>query len=89
MRFSFYIDDIGQLATDVVGLLCFEDKLGEGALFQALDKALGGLLTSLTEAERFRGKKGQTLSVHTHGKVSPARVLLVGGGARTDFQPPN
>jgi leucyl aminopeptidase len=87
MKFSFHTDDITKLATGLCGLMCFEEGLGEGAIFQAFDKALDGLLTRLVAEEQFKGKKGQTLSLHTHGRVGPARLLLVGAGARKDFAP--
>ncbi len=86
MKFTFYTEDITQLRSDLCALLCFEDAVGEGTVFQALDKALGGLLGQLVTEEQFKGKKGQTLQVHTHGKAATARVLLVGGGARREFQ---
>jgi len=86
MNFSLHTDDILPLKTDLLALLVFEDKLGEGTLFNALDKALGGLLSGLMADEQFKGKKGQQLLVHTHGKIGAARVLLVGGGARGEFQ---
>ena len=89
MRFSFFSDDLSGLQTDVIGLLCFEDKLGEGTFYQGLDRALDGQLTLLGTEEGFKGKKGQSLLVHSLGKVGCARVLLIGGGARPDFQAPD
>jgi leucyl aminopeptidase len=89
MNFSFHTDDILHLKTDLLALLCFEDKLGEGAVYQSLDKALDGLLGRLVAEEQFKGKKGQSLLLHTHGRVAAGRVLLVGGGQRKEFQPPD
>jgi leucyl aminopeptidase len=87
MKFSFSTDDAAKLTCGLIGLYCFEDSLGEGVLFQSLDRNLDGLLTRLVQEEQFKGKKGQTLTLHTHGRVAPDRVLLVGGGARKEFQP--
>ena len=86
MRVSFFTDDLSQLKTDVLGLVCFEDQLGDGVLFQSLDKTLEGLIGRLMPEERFKAKKGQTLLVHTHGRVGAARLLLLGAGPRKDFQ---
>ncbi len=47
----------------------------------AVDAALGGVLTDAVTAEGFTGAAGQTLMMHTHGKIAAARVLLVGIGA--------
>src|SRR5882672_10897101 len=89
MKFAFYNDDITKLASGLVGLMCFEEGMAEGSIFQALDKGLEGFVTRLAAEEQFKGKKGQTLSFHTHGRIGPARVLLVGAGARKDFAPPD
>ncbi|MDB4971544.1 MAG: Leucyl aminopeptidase [Myxococcales bacterium] len=87
MKLSFYTDDVTKLSCGVLGLLVFEDQVGEGAIFKAVDQRLDGLLARLVAEEQFKGKKGQTLSLHTHARVAPQRLLLVGGGARKDLQP--
>ena len=51
------------------------------APLHAVDAALSGLLSDVAATEGFTGAAGQTLSVHTHGKIAAARVLLVGLGA--------
>ncbi|MGZ3408174.1 MAG: M17 family peptidase N-terminal domain-containing protein, partial [Polyangia bacterium] len=86
MKFSFYTDDVTKLSCGLLGILVFEEQVGEGAIFKAVDQRLDGLLARLVADEQFKGKKGQTLSLHTHGRVAPQRVLLVGGGARKDLQ---
>jgi leucyl aminopeptidase len=87
MKFTFYTEDITQLRSDLCAILCFEEAVGEGTVFQSLDRALGGLLTQLVAEEQFKGKKGQSLQVHSHGKVAASRVLLIGAGPRREFQP--
>ncbi|MDX2022492.1 MAG: leucyl aminopeptidase [Deltaproteobacteria bacterium] len=49
-----------------------------------LDAALGGELRKLATAEKFKGKKGQTLSLTTLGKIPSQRLLLLGVGPRAD-----
>jgi hypothetical protein len=56
MKFSFYTDEIIKLQTGLCGLMCFEDSLGEGAIFRAFDKALEGLLSRLSAEEQFKAK---------------------------------
>ncbi len=87
MKFNFYTDDVTKLSCGLLGMLVFEEQVGEGAIFKALDQRLDGLLGRLVGDEQFKGKKGQTLTLHTHGRVGPQRLLLVGGGARKDLQP--
>ncbi len=87
MKFAFVTDDVTQVKADVLGLLCFEDRTSDGAAWEALDKALGGLLGQLSQEERFKAKRGQSLQLHTHGKVGASRLILVGAGTRKEFQP--
>ncbi|HEY1101564.1 MAG TPA: leucyl aminopeptidase, partial [Myxococcota bacterium] len=51
------------------------------AALQAVDTALAGVLADAIAAEGFTGANGQTLSLHTHGKLAAARVLLIGLGS--------
>ncbi len=71
---------------DLLAVAVFDDQLREGDVIQALDKKLDGLLLRLFDDEQFKAKKGQTLLVHTHGKLGGLRLLLVGCGPRADFQ---
>ena len=51
--------------------------------------ALGGVLADVAEAESFEGKTGQSITVHTHGRIPARRVLVVGAGPRGEFANPN
>jgi leucyl aminopeptidase len=53
----------------------------------AVDNALTGLLSEVAKAEGFTGAAGQSLLVHTHGRIAAARVLLVGMGATEKLGP--
>jgi leucyl aminopeptidase len=57
------------------------------APLHAVDAALSGLLSEVASSEGFVGAAGQTLSVHTHGKIAAARVLLVGLGSAEKIGP--
>jgi len=87
MKFLVSSEDVTRQSVGLIGLCCFEDGFTESASFRSLDQALEQLLTRLSTDEQFKGKKGQTLLVHTHGRTGPQRVLLVGVGARKDWTP--
>src|SRR3954465_1747287 len=58
-------------------------KGGTGVAFvDALDRALGGGLSRLVAKEEFTGKKDQTLSVPTLGRLPAAKLVLIGLGDR-------
>src|SRR6185295_9265927 len=86
MKFERPSGSAVDLRCDLVTLPVFEDQLKDGEAFSAFDKRLDGLLAKLVEEEQFKGKKGQSLTVHTHGKVGPQRIFLCGAGNRAEFQ---
>jgi leucyl aminopeptidase len=77
-----------QTNVDLLAFTAFGDP-SKDAVWKAVDSALGGVLADSTKAESFEGKPGQSLSIHTHGKLPARRVLVVGAGARSDFENPN
>jgi len=59
-------------------------QIFSGALKSA-DKKLNGLLTVMSAEEKFGGKLGDQLVLHTHGKLPANRVMLVGLGDKKTF----
>jgi leucyl aminopeptidase len=58
-----------------------ESKTLTGAL-KELDRALNGYISTVIGEEGFEGRPGQNLMVHTHGMISPKRVLVLGLGTK-------
>ncbi|HET6281346.1 MAG TPA: M17 family peptidase N-terminal domain-containing protein, partial [Polyangia bacterium] len=75
-----------QSTLDVLAVVCHEDTLPEDPTITAADTALGGHLRRAMADERFRAKAGQSLSLHTQGRLGPGRLLLVGCGPRANFR---
>lgn len=87
MKFSFYTGELADLEVDLLALAVFEDQVSGVRELDTLDRAFadcGGLLRILEE-EEFKGKEGQSLLIHTQGKVAARRLLVVGLGKRADF----
>ena len=81
MEFSVFDGDVTTLETDLLALGVRKGTgWSEAPGFAPLDKALGGLLTAVAEEEGFEAKDGQRVQLHTHGRVAPKRILLVGLG---------
>jgi leucyl aminopeptidase len=65
-----------------------KEAAGTGAPFvDGLDRALGGGLSRLIKKEEFTGKKDQTLSVPTLGRLPAAKLVLIGLGDRDKIGP--
>lgn len=63
-------------------------RYGDGARptpeVAALDRRLGGLLSSILKTEKFEGKPGQISYFQTGGRIPAGRVLVVGLGPEKD-----
>ena len=67
----------------VVGVYAEEGRLRESAA--RIDKALGGQLAEVLEAERFAGEPAHVTHVHTGGRIAASRVVVVGLGKRVEL----
>src|SRR5262245_16887021 len=70
---------------DLLVLACSEDHFAEDPLVRAADAALGGALRQAAADERFRAKAGQSLTLHTLGRLPAARLSLIGCGPSPGF----
>jgi leucyl aminopeptidase len=68
-------------AVDLLLLTCAEREANEDALVAAADRALDGALRQAIADERFAGKPGQALSLHTLGRLPAKRLAVLGRGA--------
>ena len=67
----------------------FKDEKGDDGILKELDEASGGVVRSVIESEELKGKEGETVYVHLASSGSglrARRLLLVGVGAREDYQ---
>src|SRR5262245_199967 len=55
-----------------------------GPEIRRIDLALGDLLTLALRDQRFEGRVGEIVDVHTGGRLSAKRILVVGLGPRAD-----
>ena len=77
--------EITQGKCDVLVLGAFAGTQTYTGVARTVDRALGGLLTSVTAEEQFGGKEGDVLTLHTHGKLPASRVVVVGLGDKKNF----
>jgi len=70
-----------EVPVDLLAIACTEDQLDGDPLVQTIDGRLEGVVRRAVADERFRGKLGQTLVIHTLGRLPAARLALIGCGA--------
>jgi leucyl aminopeptidase len=89
MDFTTATAPAAELAVSTLFIPVFDDEISAKAKTGALadaDKALGGVLLKAAAEEGFKGKTEQTFLLHTHGKLSAGRVVLLGLGERKKFR---
>jgi leucyl aminopeptidase len=77
-----------EASVDLLAFTTFGDP-AKDTVFKAIDSALGGVLADVARSESFEGKAGQAMSVHTHGRIKAKRVVVVGGGPRSEIKNPS
>ena len=85
MEFSVKITSIEKLETEALAVFAWENERGWSQNILSLDKVLGGLLKKILAEEEFKAETGKILFFHTHGKIKPSRILVVGMGKKEEF----
>ena len=69
---------------DLFAFTTFGDP-SKDSFFKSIDSALSGVLSDVAKSESFEGKTGQSIVIHTHGRIPSKRILVVGAGGRSEF----
>lgn len=85
MQFLFSNQKPDSLKVDTLVINIFEEAANFVGELGKIDKALGNILSEEVKASELKGKLYDTLLVHTHSKISPKKVLLVGSGKEKEF----
>src|SRR5215831_10029179 len=73
---------------DLFAFTTFGDP-SKDSFFKSVDSVLDGVLSDVARSESFDGKSGQSIIVHTHGRIPAKRILVVGAGSRNEFTNPH
>jgi len=87
MRVRKITEGYADARAGLIALPIFEGG-AHGPAFRTIDAALDGALTRIVREEHFTRRDGNTLLVHTHGRVAAGRVLLVGVSRASDWPEP-
>jgi leucyl aminopeptidase len=84
MEFLRFDGAIDALDADLVAVGVGKGDWPADCAAAVIDAKLGGLLKEVAGEEGFEGKDGQSVLLHTHGKISGRRVLLIGLDTSSD-----
>ncbi|HXH20613.1 MAG TPA: leucyl aminopeptidase [Dehalococcoidia bacterium] len=77
--------DISSFQADAIVVNLFEGVTSPGGATGAVDRAMGGAISSLIAQGDIRGKAGEITLLHTFGKLPSPRVVVAGLGKASDF----
>ncbi|HXN41094.1 MAG TPA: M17 family peptidase N-terminal domain-containing protein, partial [Myxococcaceae bacterium] len=73
--------------TDAVAIPVFEKEIEQHPAFRKAGKPLAALILKTAASEGFSGKRDQIWVFHTHQKLGTDRLLLLGLGPRSKYEP--
>ncbi len=85
MRFEAICGSIIDQECDALVVNLFQDAKIPGGATEVVDKALDGVIARTIAEESFLGRLGETLVLHTFGKIPTSRVIVVGLGEKKDL----
>ena len=85
MEIKVESNSIADIDAGAIVVNLFEGVTSPGGATGAVDRALGGAITTLIADGEIKGKLGETTVIHTLGKMPAARVVVAGLGKSEDF----
>lgn len=86
MKVTITDKSIDKVSAEALAVILFEGEKPEKEL-SILDKKVNGTISESIKSKEFTGKLYQSTSLFTQGKISAARILLIGAGKRSEFTP--
>jgi len=85
MKINITNQEITDFTGDIIIINLFEGVHTPGGATSTMDKALSGIISKLIRKDELSGKLGETVIVHTFGKIKADKVLIVGLGKTNDL----
>jgi leucyl aminopeptidase len=78
---------VAKVETDALAVPVFKSEKTDTQPLKTLDKALGGLISSVIKTDEFSAKEGETAYFHlSGGGLKARRLLLIGCGERDEYK---
>ncbi len=85
MKIKVLNQSITEFQGDLLIVNLFEGVKAPGGATGAIDKALNGAISAVIANNEIAGKLGETVIIHTFGKLKADKVLILGLGKSKDF----
>ena len=89
MKFQAITDNFHEANVDALAIAVFKDERATDGLLKDLNELVGGHIAATIKNEEFKGESGDTayFLFEPKGKIKASRLLLVGVGDRSEYQP--
>src|SRR5215203_719661 len=76
---------------EALAVVVFKGEKADSGELKELDAVSGGLMGSVVGSDEFKGESGETALIRfaPKGKVKASRLLLIGGGEKSDYKSHN
>ncbi len=85
MKIQLCKDEPVRAKADLLVIGMFEEQKRLRGTAATVNTALKGVIQEVIREEKFKGDLGETLLIHTFGKISARRVCVMGLGKRKEF----
>lgn len=91
MDFEGISRNFAEASVEALAVVVFKDEKPSSGLLKDLDRLANGQISAVIKSDEFKGDVGETslLRLSPKGKMKSSRLLLVGGGERKEFNPPD
>lgn len=86
MKITVIKDQIKDIMTDAVVIGVSEGVKSLSGPLSSIDEQLGGIIAEMISSDSFKGTEGETLLVHSLGKIPAKKILLLGLGKEENLK---
>jgi leucyl aminopeptidase len=86
IQFTTPLEKTEKIKAEAIALPLFEGKIEKESSLDRIDRLLAGLVSETLKTEKFKGSSGEIKVIHTHYKIKPRYLFVVGFGEMKKFE---
>lgn len=86
MKVEIIKDQIKEVMADAIVIGIYEGIKSLDSKLHSIDQELGGIIAEMISDGSFKGKEGETLLIHSLGRIPAKKIILLGLGKEEHFK---